>query len=119
MLHHYEKYKDYETPLLNQTKYNRGYSFYKTDSLAHNRQSAHSADHSLTDNFYFPAHKDRPHPEHHRQPQPTCVFKNETRKRVYSKMEKAVNAIPGPGAYLFPAQPRPPKNSIKQDEDQS
>lgn len=34
MLHHYEKYKNYEAPVLKETKYDRGYSFYKTDAMA-------------------------------------------------------------------------------------
>lgn len=107
MLHHYEKYKNYEAPMLKETKYNRGYSFYKMDHLSLNktkeqREVSHSIDDShLTDNFYFPNRKDKqqdvPVKKH---AQPSCVFKNETRKRVYTKLEKSVNAIPGPGAYL-------------------
>lgn len=31
MLHNYDKYKNYEVPILKETKYNRGYSFYRTD----------------------------------------------------------------------------------------
>jgi hypothetical protein len=107
MLHHYEKYKNYEAPIQKQTKYDRGFSFYKTDSLARNagnRQSSHSIDeHALTDNFYFPNHREKVvEGEVKKYVQPSCIFKNETRKRVYSKMEKAVNAIPGPGTYIFP-----------------
>jgi hypothetical protein len=107
MLHHYEKYKHYEAPILKETKYNRGYSFYKTDNLSLNRaerEFSHSIDDNhLTDNFYFPNRKEKIQEIPAKSnAQPSCIFKNETRKRVYSKLEKAVNALPGPGAYLLP-----------------
>jgi hypothetical protein len=81
MLHHYEKYKHYEAPVLKQTKYDRGYSFYKTDNLSRNReerQASHSIDGNLTDNFYFPNRREKPTEvgKEGKKPTPSCIFKN-------------------------------------------
>lgn len=106
MLHHLDKYKDYQPPILKETKYNRGYSFYKTDiSLLENHKRDHSVstvqNNGVSDNFFFPSTKERIIKEHKsKSDAPSCVFKNETRARAYLKLEAQANKI-GPGYYKF------------------
>ena len=64
MLYHADKYKNYKAPVQNETKYNRGYSFYKTDAsiAAQNRTREHSqsvANKTVSDSYFFPSTKSK------------------------------------------------------------
>ena len=100
MLHHLDKYKDYKVPILKETKYNRGYSFYKTDSALHAASQKTSNDTTaVSDNFFFPPQRERQSKGHRSVSMaPSCVFKNETRQRVYLKQDALLNRL-GPGHY--------------------
>ena len=109
MLHHFEKYKNYQAPLRG-TSYEGGYSFNKYDQSASKKSRLNRTvnesipSHPIVDNLFFDEHprRHKSHAEKVPTLKQTCVFQNETRKRVYSKLEKPINAIPGPGTYLHP-----------------
>lgn len=121
MLHHYDKYKNYEAPIQKETKYDRGYTFYRTDpslpkpadtTVGERQEKTLSIiDNSLVDNFYFTSERQANTKPIVKHVMPTCVFKNETRNRVFSKLEKISAKMPGPGAYYNP-QPVKPSKSV-------
>jgi hypothetical protein len=61
MLYHLDKYKHYEAPILKETKYNRGYSFYRTQnelsSTHKHREQSYSMENPVSDSYFFPANK--------------------------------------------------------------
>ena len=64
MLHDFDKYKNYQPPIVLETKYNRGYSFYKTGISLHHppaRDNSFSApNNEVSDNFFFPSKREQP-----------------------------------------------------------
>ena len=92
-------------PILKETKYNRGYSFYKTDtSLLNPPKTYKNKDRSVSiqnstvsDSFFFPKARERSSvPKKTHEGIPSCVFKNETRNRVYTKLDAQASKL-GPG----------------------
>lgn len=103
MLHHLDKYRNYQAPILKETKYNRGYSFYKTDLSmpAQDKLAEYEAsieNNVVSDSYFFPSTKGRlgKEPSPVKINTPSCVFKNETRARAYLKQDALLNKI-GPG----------------------
>ena len=91
MLHHLDKYKNYKAPIQKETKYNRGFSFYKTDAnessgrvgresgvSAKGRDPSYSASNkSVSDCYFFPAAKQAEVKEEKTKTVlPSCMFKN-------------------------------------------
>ena len=84
MLHHFEKYKNYQAPLAG-TTYDKGYSFNKHDESVPKQQLNRTMNesiphHPLIDNSFFDQVHTPPETkvltQQHSKPKPTFVFQN-------------------------------------------
>lgn len=84
MLHNYEKYRHYQAPIAKQTKFNRGFSFYKTEQkLVQPVQDVTESErlfvlqnNSFEDTSYFSKKDNVQTKQEAKSLKPTCVFKN-------------------------------------------
>ena len=56
------------------------------------------ASQTLTDNYYFTEVEKKGKEKRNKKEKPSAIFKNETRKRVYERLD--ASTVPGPGTYL-------------------